>query len=122
MSEYKPVPVEAAKAIAETYDKSMVVICCWDEKANKLHTTTYGVSPKDKHMAAIGGEMAARVLGGDLSKKEDFEDYRKNFNAEKYATLREQILQFMPALKDCVAHDDAGHFFKRLVETLERGL
>src|SRR6187455_2614226 len=100
MSEYKPVPVEAAKAIAETYDKSMVVICCWDEKANKLHTTTYGVSPKDKHMAAIGGEMAARVLGGDLSKKEDFQDYRKSYDAEKYATLKEAVEKVLPGLKE----------------------
>lgn len=76
MSEYAPVPVEAAKSIATEYGKSIVIVLAWDQEHGALHTTTYGVSEKDKVHAAHGGEIASEALGCDLSKAQVFEDFR----------------------------------------------
>ncbi len=75
-SEYLPVPVEAARRIAETYKKSMVIINAWDDEHARLHTTTYGIDPIDKAMAADGGAIAAKALDVDMLQAHAFEDYR----------------------------------------------
>lgn len=76
MSEYTPVPVEAAKNIAEKFGKSIVIVFSHDPIHGMMHTTTYGVDPQDKAWAARGGEIATKALGGILELKTDFEDYR----------------------------------------------
>jgi hypothetical protein len=73
---YKPIPVEEAKAIAEQYDKSIVIIFSHDPVYGLLHTTTFGSGPQEKEWAAQGGEIATRALGGVVELKTDFEDYR----------------------------------------------
>ena len=45
---YIPVPVPAAKQIAEEYDKDQVLIICADTAHDKLHFTSYGVTATDK--------------------------------------------------------------------------
>lgn len=70
MPDYLPVPVEAAKEIAERYSKAMVVILCWDTEHHLLHTTTYGRSALEKQNAAAVGEICTRAVGADMS--EDF--------------------------------------------------
>jgi hypothetical protein len=74
--DYKPVPVEEAKAIAERYDKSIVIIFCHDPVHGYMHTTTYGTDPQNKAWAAEGGEIATRALGGLTDLSIGFEDYR----------------------------------------------
>lgn len=76
MNEYKPVPVETAKAIAEQFDKSIVIVCCYDPAHGLLHTTTYGSDPQNKAWAAQGGEIAYRALGGLPEAATTFEDCR----------------------------------------------
>jgi|SRR5579863_5050598 len=76
MSDYKPIPVEDAKALAERYQKSIVIIFAWDPAHGLIHTTTYGFSEQDKDWAAKGGEIATAALGGVVPAKIDFEDYR----------------------------------------------
>lgn len=74
--QYRPVPVSAAKAVGQQYAKSIVVILSWDPLHEKLHTTTWGLTENDKHMAALGGELAATALGFDLFRGTKFEDFR----------------------------------------------
>jgi hypothetical protein len=74
---YTPVPVEAAKAIAEKYEKDIVIVNSWDTTHGLLHTTTFGVSEEQKHQAAVGGEVAATALGADLNRKDIYEDFRR---------------------------------------------
>ena len=80
MSEYIPVPVEAAKHIAKLYQKSIVVIMCYDPVHGLTHTTTYGVSAFDKENAATAGDICAKALGSDLSKRQTFEDFRDDYD------------------------------------------
>lgn len=76
MNEYKPVPVEAARAISETYEKPIVIIYSYDVAWNLIHTTTYGSNPENRAWAAEGGEIATRALGGIVGLATKFEDYR----------------------------------------------
>lgn len=89
-TDYKVVPVDAAKALSVQYDKPIVIICCWDRVYNRLHTTTYGASPADKISAAKGGEICAQSLGMDLDKSESYEDFR-TVNAARNASDRERL-------------------------------
>ena len=100
MSEYKDVPVDAAKCIATFYDKSIVIIACWDREHNKLHTTTYGVLPEDKVSAAKGGEIVAAALGTDLTQKQDYEDFRHDFDAGRQTAMLEAIQKHVIDLRD----------------------
>ena len=75
-SDYKPVPVEAARAIAEQYEKSIVIVFSHDPVHGVVHTTTYGTSPQNKKWAAQGGEIATRALGGLTESAIGYEDYR----------------------------------------------
>ena len=74
MSEYKPIPVEAARFIAREFDKQIVIVLAWTD--NTLHTTTYGSDPQHKEWAARGGEVAAKALGALTDQSVVYEDYR----------------------------------------------
>ncbi len=73
---YIPIPVEAAREIAEKYGKAIVIINAWDNVYGLLHTTTYGADPQNKAYAAMGGEITVKALGGLRQASTDFEDYR----------------------------------------------
>jgi hypothetical protein len=78
--EYKPVPVQVARTIAEDFKKSQVVILCYDRVHELTHTTTYGVLPFDKENAAAAGAICAKAVGSDLAKKQVFEDFHDDMN------------------------------------------
>lgn len=63
-------------AIAEQYEKSIVIVFSHDSVHGLIHTTTYGSDPQNKAWAAQGGEIATRALGGLMELTTDFEDYR----------------------------------------------
>ena len=52
MSDYIPVPVPAAKQIADLYDKDQIIIISADIAHDKLHFTSYGVTATNKLDAA----------------------------------------------------------------------
>ena len=91
MNEYLEVPVAAAKSLADVYRKSQVVILCYDKEHNLTHTTTYGVSAFDKENAAATGELVTKAIGCDLSKKQPFEDFHKNYDPAHYKVACELI-------------------------------
>lgn len=93
---YVPVPVEAAKSIAEKFNKAIVIIFAYDENYGMLYTTTYGTNPQNKEWAARGGEFGTKALGGLREHAVDFEDYR--------LTQAENLLR---ALKSVIAQIDA---------------
>ena len=80
MSDYIPVPVEAAKHIAEHCKKSMVVILCYDPEHELTHATTYGVSAFDKENAAAVAQICSKAIGSDLAKMQTFEDFHHDYD------------------------------------------
>lgn len=88
---YKPVPVETARAIAEQYEKSIVIIFTHDPLFGMLHTTTYGVGPQEKEWAAQGGEIATKALGAVVELATDFEDYRIDQARRLLAALKSVV-------------------------------
>lgn len=91
MTTYQPVPVEAARAIAEQYAKSVVIIFAHDPEHGHLHTTTYGRNPQEKAWAAQGGEIATKALGGITELATDFEDYRLTQAKNLLAALKSAV-------------------------------
>lgn len=77
---YIPVPVEAAAQISRHCKKSMVVILAYDPVHEMTHATTFGVSAFDKENAAAAGEMLSKAIGGDLSRKVEFEDFHADYD------------------------------------------
>jgi hypothetical protein len=95
---YKPVPVQAASAVADKYAKDVVVIVCWDKFFNKIHTTTYGRSPDDKEAAARLGEILSTAAGADNLKATCFEDFRFKTQAE-WAQEKEKLMNRIAELE-----------------------
>lgn len=91
MPDYKTVPVEAACAIAEQYDKSIVIVITHDPVHGLMHTTTYGTDAQNKAWAAQGGEIVATALGAVLDKSINFEDYRLDQATKLLAALHSAI-------------------------------
>lgn len=78
---YRHIPVEEAKRLAESYDKSMVVILAYDPTYIRTHSTTYGTAAFEKEQAAAIAERCVQdVCGGDLSEKCEFEDFHKDMD------------------------------------------
>lgn len=71
--EYVPVPVAAAKEIADNFGKAVVVIIAWDREHSLIHTTTYGETDLEKKSAAMLGDIFATQVS-DISKARTFED------------------------------------------------
>ncbi len=77
--DYQPVPVSTARTISEVFKKDMVVIVSWDFAHNKLHTTTFGKTEKDKHIAAkIGDAMPNKILQLGTQPENPVEDFRRD--------------------------------------------
>lgn len=89
-TEYRPIPVEAARHIAEQYEKSIVIVLAHDPVHGQLHTTTYGIDAQNKAWAAQGGEIAAKALGA-INPAVDFEDYRLRLAKRLLLALRVAI-------------------------------
>lgn len=77
MSEYKNIPIAAATAILEEYEKDEVIIIAWDGKHNRTHITTDGSSEIHKSNAALGSNALIKylkkvgVISGDSQVYED---------------------------------------------------
>ncbi len=118
---YVPVPVEAAREIAEKYAKSIVIINCWDSTHGMIHTTTYGIDAQHKEWAALGGEVAARALGGLVEAATNYEDYRLTQARKLLDALRvtvqwlEAAGGYSEALENCMIYEKirtAEHFLE----------
>lgn len=132
MSNYIPVPVEAAKAIGDTYKKSIVLILAWDPVHRLTNVTTFGENESDKLNAAAFGERVATEAGIATFERKRSEDFRAEIlrdwlNGEFRQALRdpEQIQAACAMLKvsrdkgdaaeKCVATAIAD-FVKSLIE------
>lgn len=63
MKKYIDVPIDAAKRIADEFDKDQVIIVCWDKIHGKTHVTTYGKTIEECEQAAKGGNLVKKALG-----------------------------------------------------------
>ena len=101
MSKHTEVPVDAAKEIATTCAKTMVVILAYDPQSNRTHVTTYGVEPEDKERAAEVGDRCARLICGEgFNDRRTYEDFRFRSEAE-WAKERERLLARIAELEGC---------------------
>lgn len=111
--EYKPVPVAVAVAIAENFDKEMVVILAYDAVHQLTHTTTYGRTPQSKEIAADAGDRCTVELGAAIEAKRTHEDFRNRSEAEAAATIErlQGALDLIRKKLECVVctkHPDDG--------------
>jgi hypothetical protein len=60
---YQDVPIEAARHIAEAYDKHQVIVVTWDKHHHTQHVTTYGKTFEESKQAAQGGNRVKAALG-----------------------------------------------------------
>lgn len=95
MNDYIPIPVEAAKQIAGQYQKSSVVILAYDERHEVTQTTTYGTTPFHKENAAAIGFICSQAIGCDLSKKQVFEDFHKDYDPAIYKAAMELLKKIL---------------------------
>lgn len=82
--DYKPIPVEVAREIAEQFHKVQVVILAYDSLYQLTHATTYGETAFDKENVAAAGELCSQAIGADLSRKQTFEDFHRDYDPANY--------------------------------------
>jgi hypothetical protein len=104
VSEYIPVPVAAAKEIAEKHAKDLVVVISYDRAHDLLHTTTFGTDAQSKDIAAQWGDAIPKLLGCAVEASKWYEDYR----ATEAATYKERIDQLTEILGECAS--ELEHF------------
>lgn len=111
MPEYLPVTVEAAREIANRFEKDIVVIVSVDHVHLKTHFTTYGRSPKDKVVAAALGEGLALATGHELNQIQSFQDFRHLDAAKNSADLEiaKELLKQVQSQAGNLAPDDRRH-------------
>lgn len=95
-----PVPVEAARQIADRYEKTVVVILAYDPLSELIHTTTYGRGAQEKEVAAWAGEQAAKAVGCDLQQKRTYADFAEPSTAARNAHERDQLLRLTRLLDE----------------------
>lgn len=95
MPEYQPVPVAAAKELADRYAKDLVVVAAGDHAFGKLHFTTWGRSAADKAAAAGLADEVARAVT-DVAARQSFEDFR---SAEEAARSRADAERYRGAVE-----------------------
>lgn len=105
MGDYTPVPVHAARQIAEAFHKDAVVIVSLDRACEMTHTTTYGRSAEDKDFAAAWGDRMVRAVGVDPRREgvKFYEDFRDPTKAATAAANCERLRWLISAL---LAYDD----------------
>ena len=82
--DYKEVPVVVASIIADNFDKSQVVILCYDAVYETTHVTTWGKSKFDKENAVAIGEICTNAIGCDMGKKQTFKDFHQDYSPALY--------------------------------------
>lgn len=63
LAAYRPIPISAARDIAEEYGKQQVIIVTWDAVHGLTHVTTYGDTVEACVQAAEGGNRVKAALG-----------------------------------------------------------
>lgn len=119
MSDYKPIPVSVAVQIAESFEKSMVVIMAYDPKHERSHTTTYGQNPADKENAAKIGDACSVLVCGEegFAAKRSYEDYRfvdQGKRAEENRRLKSAIAELVESFDGCCPENIESGLFARL--------
>ena len=124
MSEYQNIPVLAAKSLADTYDKDIVVILAWNHEHHTLNTVTYGVKASDKVSAGRAGEIASKALGMDPSTAATVEDFRRDHNAARERAMLEAIKKHLPAIQRMASQiiHTTNNCFSRMAHDLHQAV
>lgn len=102
VDQYKPVPVDVAKQIADRFDKAMVVILAYDVAHELTHTTTYGTTEYGKENAAGAGAYLTQTIGSDLSQKIEFEDFHTDYDPARAKVQAEALREMTSYAVTCL--------------------
>ena len=85
MKEYVEVPIDAAKYVAEAFDKQEIIILAIDRTHDKVHTTTYGTTKQGCKNAAATGDFLREILQVQPSKtySDLIEEIKKRYLAKR---------------------------------------
>lgn len=114
MSKYTPVPVAAARQIADEFDKSVVIIFAIDAQHDRSHMTTYGRTAEQKAWSAHLGDEVARIISGS-EKREVYEDYR-SIDAAKNAAKLEHVRAYAKHLDNEIGLDVIAHHLMKILD------
>jgi hypothetical protein len=106
----KPIPVDAARQIADQYQKDIVLLVAWDQASSKTHVVTWGREPPQKTSAAAAGDMIRQMLRLEGA-AEVYEDFRREGEAASTVdALRRQLSAIREAIDKIVVTEgqDAG--------------
>lgn len=110
---HTPVPVEAARAIASEFHKSIVVILSCDSASGLAHVTTYGVLPDEHKRAADVGERCANLAG--LGSWTVYKDNAQAQRLEKLALAARAVWDAILAIR----HELTAETLKNLADMLD---
>lgn len=96
MSDYKEIPIDTAKQIAETFEKHQVIIVTWDKVHDMVHVTTYGLTPESSAQAAQGGNFVKEALGWPDELCHDTPGWWKD-NVEEIGRLSDTVDNYIAA-------------------------
>jgi len=111
MSDYQPIPVDAARKVADEYRKDILLIVGWDREANKTDIVTWGREVEEKVVAANAGETITKQLGLAEATATVHEDFRREGEAAaEVDALRRKLAAVRKALEKIVIPEgvDAG--------------
>ena len=98
----KPIPVDAARQIADQYQKDIVLLVAWDQASSKTHVVTWGREPPQKTSAAAAGDMIRQMLRLEGA-AEVYEDFRREGEAASTVdALRRQLSAIREAIDKIV--------------------
>ena len=109
MSAYKPIPVDAARKIADDYQKDIMLFVGWDAATKTTNIITWGREPAHKAAAAAGGDTIRKAL--KLEDAEAHEDFRREGEAARVVDdLRRRLSTIRERLSEIVVSEgqDAG--------------
>lgn len=106
----KRIPISTAKAIANDFGYTQVVVHAFDGETNIQHVTTYGKSQADCENAAAGGNAIKKLLKWDESL----------CNAKPPRQIkREKVEKMEDLLRELATYREGDRFDKRDVERIK---
>ena len=97
---YKPIPVDAARQLADDYEKDIVLFVGWDEASNTTNVVTWGRDPVQKQSAAIAGDTIREALKLGETSAQVHEDFRREGEA---ARVVDELRRRLAAIRELLA-------------------
>ena len=97
---YKSIPVDAARQVADDYEKDIMLLVGWDWATNSTNVVTWGRDPVQKQAAAVAGETIRQALKLDEASAATHEDFRREGEA---ARVVDELRRRLAAIRELLA-------------------